>query len=130
MRLVDGIRKLGFRKWYEGELTRSHLRLVLVLLCAVGAIATLELASRQAPITDRIGSVVLLIACAGIGAVSLRRYLFLLLHAEHAANQAVCPQCQTYGRLDLVRDEPQHERMEVRCRRCGHAWSMSDAGED
>jgi hypothetical protein len=36
VRLVDGIRKLGFRKWYERELTRSHLRLVLVLLCASG----------------------------------------------------------------------------------------------
>jgi len=130
MRLADGIRKRGFRKWYEGELTRSHLRLVLVLLCAVGAIGTLELASRQAPMADRLGSLVLLLACGFIGAVSLRRYLFLLMRAEHAASQAICPQCQTYGRLELVRDEPQHDRMEVRCRSCQHAWSMSDAGED
>ncbi|MEP7301110.1 MAG: hypothetical protein ABI699_06235 [Caldimonas sp.] len=130
MRLDDGIRKLGFRKWYEGELTRSHLRLVLVLLCAIGALGTLELVSRQAPMTDRIGSFVLLIACACIGAVSLRRYVFLLMRAENAARQAVCPQCQAYGRLDLVRDEPRHERMEVRCRSCSHTWCMSDPGEE
>ena len=130
MRLVDGIRKLGFRKWYERELTRSHLRLLLVLLAAIGVIGTLELVTRQAPMADRIGSLVLLLACAGVGAVCLRRYFFLWMRAEHAASQAICARCQTYGRLELVRDEPQHERLEVRCRHCQHAWCVSDSGED
>lgn len=53
MRLADGIRKRGFRKWYEGELTRSHLRLVLVLLCAVGAC---RLASSRVPIASAASS--------------------------------------------------------------------------
>ena len=58
--------------------------------------------------SDRIGSLVLLLACAAIGAVALRRYLFLLMRAEQAAREAICPECATYGRLDLAGDEPQH----------------------
>ena len=130
MRLVDGIRTVGFRKWYRGELTRSHLSLVMLLLCGIGALITLELVGLQGPMSDRIGSFVLLLACASIGAVALRRYLFLLMRAELAAREAVCPKCATYGKLDLAADEPQQERMEVRCQRCRNVWSMSDAGDE
>lgn len=130
MRLVDGIRTVGFRKWYERELTRSHLSLLMLLLSGTGALVSLELVSRQAPMSDRIGSVVLLLACAAVGAVALRRYLFLLMRAEQAAQQAVCPECTTYGRLDLAGDDPRPERMEVRCRGCRHVWSMSDCGDE
>jgi hypothetical protein len=130
VRLVDGIRTVGFRKWYQGELTRSHLSLVMLLLCGIGALVTLELVGLQGPMSDRIGSFVLLLACASIGAVALRRYLFLLMRAELAAREAVCPKCATYGKLDLAADEPQQERMEVRCQRCRNVWSMSDAGDE
>ena len=130
MRLVDGIRTVGFRKWYQGELTRSHLSLVMLLLCGIGALVTLELASRQAPMSDRIGNLVLLLACAGIGMVALRRYLFLLMRAEQAAREAVCPKCAAYGRLDLAGDGPQQQRTEVRCRSCRAVWSMSDSGDE
>lgn len=130
MRLVDGIRTVGFRKWYRSELTRSHLSLVLLLLCAIGALVTLELIGRQAPMSDRIGSLVLLLACAGMGAVALRRYLFLLMRAEQAARQAVCPECATYGRIDLAEGDPRPLRMDVRCRSCRHVWSMSDPDDD
>ena len=130
MRLVDGIRTVGFRKWYRGELMRSHLSLVMLLLSGIGALVTVELVGRQAPMSDRIGSLVLMLACAAIGAVALRRYLFLLMRAEQAAREAVCPKCATYGRLDLAGDEPQHQRMDVRCRNCRHVWSMSDSGDE
>ena len=36
MRLANGIRQFGFRKWYERELTQSHVHLFLLLLCAIG----------------------------------------------------------------------------------------------
>jgi hypothetical protein len=42
MRLVDGLRKHGFRKWYRNELTRSHLGLLLLVLSAVGLLAWLR----------------------------------------------------------------------------------------
>jgi hypothetical protein len=130
VRLVDGIRTVGFRKWYRRELTRSHLSLVLLLLCAIGALVTLELVGRQAPMSDRIGSLVLLLACAGMGAVALRRYLYLLMRAEQAAREAVCPNCATYGMLDLAEARSQPLHMDVRCRSCRHVWSMSDCGDD
>ena len=130
MRLVDGIRTVGFRKWYGGELSRSHLSLVLLLFCAIGTLVCVELVVRQAPMSDRIGSAVLLLACAGIGAVALRRYLFLLMRAEEVARQAVCPECATYGSIDLAEGDPQPDLMDVRCRSCHHVWSMSDPGED
>jgi hypothetical protein len=130
MRLVDGIRTVGFRKWYQRELTRSHLSLLVLLLCAVGAMVMLELAFRQAPMSDRLGSLVLLLACAALGAMALRRYLFLLMRAERAARDAVCPACATYGRLDLEGAERQGQRTDVRCRRCRHVWSMTDYGDE
>ena len=130
MRLVDGIRTVGFRKWYQRELTRSHLSLVMLLLCAIGAMVFLELASRHAPMTDRIGNFALLLVCAATGAAALRRYLYLLMRAEQAAREAVCPACATYGRIDLASDPPRRQETEVRCRSCGHVWSMSDYGDE
>jgi len=105
VRLVDGIRTVGFRKWYRGELTRSHLSLVMLLLCGIGALVTLELVGLQGPMSDRIGSFVLLLACASIGAVALRRYLFLLMRAELAAREAVCPKLR-----DLRQARPRGRR--------------------
>ena len=130
MRLVDGIRTMGFRKWYRRELTRSHLSLVMLLLCVIGIMVALELTGRHAPMSDRLGDFVLVLVCAAIGAVALRRYLFLLLRAEQAAREAVCPACATYGRLDLAGGASQSEHADVRCRNCRHVWRMSDTGDE
>jgi Zn ribbon nucleic-acid-binding protein len=127
MRLANGIRKHGFRKWYERELTQSHVHLFLLLLCTIGLLSTFELFTRQLPLTDQLGNVVSLMCCAGIGVWALRRYLFLLMHAEAIANQAVCPHCDTYGRLALLHDEPQFERVTVGCRNCQHQWQILDS---
>jgi hypothetical protein len=32
---VSYLRQRGFRRWYERELARGHLQLVLLLLCAL-----------------------------------------------------------------------------------------------
>ncbi len=127
MRLADGIRKHGFRKWYEGELMQSHVHLVLLLLCTIGLLVTVELFSRKLPLADQLGNLVSLLLCAGIGVFALRRYLYLMMHAETAANQAVCSQCDTYGWLVLVRDERPQQQVKVSCRRCQHEWHISDA---
>jgi predicted Zn finger-like uncharacterized protein len=130
VRLVDGIRTVGFRKWYRGELTRSHLSLVVLLLCGIGALVFLELAGRDAAMSDRMGNFVLLIVCAAVGAVALHRYVHVMMRAEQAAREAVCPACATYGRLDLASDTPKRQGTEVRCRSCSHVWRMSDYGDD
>lgn len=128
MRLADGIRERGFRGWYQRELSRGHAGLLLLIVAAVGALAMAERASRDAPAANRLGALVLLLACAGIAVWALRRYFHALMRAEFAAGQAVCRSCQAYGRLDLLREEPASGRLEVACKRCGSRWEMVDPG--
>ena len=48
----------------------------------------------------------------------------LLMHAEAVANQAVCAQCQSYGRLVVEHVDVATQRVGVRCKQCGHAWPI------
>ena len=125
MELAEGIRKHGFRKWYERELMQSHLHMLLLLLCTIGLLGALEVFSRSAPLPDQVSVVVSALLCVGIGTWSLRRYLYLLMHAEEVAHQAVCPQCRTYGLLTVLHDDARAQRVSVRCKRCSHDWPIS-----
>jgi hypothetical protein len=62
---------------------------------------------------------------AAIGLWALRRYLRLLTSAEAVANQADCPSCGTYGRLDLVEANATGDEVAVSCRKCSHGWRIS-----
>jgi len=124
MRLAEGIRRHGFRKWYERELLQSHAHLALTFLCMVGAFAALEAGLRNRAPLDQVINIASLLACAGAGVWALRRYLFLLTHAESVANQADCGQCKTYGRLELLQSDASGEAVQVRCRQCGHVWRI------
>ena len=126
MGLAEGIRKHGFRKWYERELLQGHLNMVLLLFCAIGLLGAFEVFSRKAPLADQLSIVASIVACAGVGIWAMRRYLYMLMHAEHIANQAVCAQCKAYGRLDLLQFDAGHQRVNVRCQRCGHAWPIDE----
>jgi Zn ribbon nucleic-acid-binding protein len=131
MRLDDGIRRHGFRDWYSRELTQAHLRLLLLLFSAIGLFATLELLGRQAPLGQHLLNTVLLLVCLGVGMWSLRRYLFLMMRAEGIARQAVCPNCQAYGRLKLSEEAADGDGpVTVACRKCAHPWQISDVGTD
>ena len=125
MGLEEGIRKRGFRKWYERELIQSHAHLVLTFICAIGLMASFELHDRRAPWSEQLFNAGAVLLLAAVGAWALRRYLYLLSHAETIANQAVCPKCQTYARLKLVpHQHNNHERVQVRCNKCEHEWSI------
>jgi predicted Zn finger-like uncharacterized protein len=124
MELAEGIRKHGFRKWYERELLQSHLHMLLLLLCTIGLLGAFEVFSRAAPVADQVSTVLSVLLCIGIGVWSMRRYLYLLLHAEKVANQAVCSQCQTYGRLAVLHEDVPAQSVSVRCKRCGHDWPI------
>jgi hypothetical protein len=128
VRLADGIRERGFRGWYQRELTRGHGGLVVVILAAFAVLVMAERASQPGPMSDRLGALVVLLACAAVGALALRRYFEAMLRAEHVARQAVCHACQTYGRLAVVRDQPARESLEVACSRCGAHWEINDPG--
>jgi ABC-type nickel/cobalt efflux system permease component RcnA len=125
------LRKHGFRRWYERELTRGHLQLLLLLMSALALMAAMEAFS-----TRQGGQPLLMVASMLIAAVvglwALRRYLFHLMRAELIAHQAVCPQCQTYARW---RVESHHEALahgkaeasattQVRCVQCSHVWTI------
>ena len=129
MSLADGIRRHGFRKWYERELIASHAHLVLTFLCAIGLFAAFEVYSRDSPLADQLTNVLSVLVCAVIGVWALRRYLYLLMHAEAVANQAVCPHCDAYARFGLVRDDISQGAVRVRCTRCEHEWPISHYDE-
>jgi ABC-type nickel/cobalt efflux system permease component RcnA len=127
--LADGIRRVGFRKWYERELLSSHAHMALALISAVAMMASFE-AFRGASAAEKLVNTVFVVVCAAIALWSLRRYLFLLMHAEEMANQANCTQCQAYGLLQL--QDPQDRRnpdgllVPVCCKRCGFRWNLED----
>jgi hypothetical protein len=125
MKLADGIRKHGFRKWYERELLQSHAHMVLTFLCVIGLFAAFEAASKFRTLQDQLVDLTAALLCASIGLWALRRYLRLLASAEAVANQADCPVCGTYGRLDLVEANAAGDEVHVRCRKCQHAWHIS-----
>jgi len=124
MKLAAGIRKHGFRKWYERELLRSHAHMALTFICMIGVLASFEAASKYRGWLDQAIDLFAVLLCGGTGLWALRRYLFLLMHAEHAANQADCPSCGTYARFTLVRSDESGERASVCCRQCRHEWTI------
>jgi predicted Zn finger-like uncharacterized protein len=124
MKLAEGIRKHGFRKWYERELLQSHAHLLLCFLCVIGLFAAFEAAWRFEGGLDRLANLGAGLLCAATGLWALRRYLTLLNTAEAVANQAECPQCKAYGRLELLQSDATGEQVRVRCRGCGHGWHI------
>ncbi len=120
--LADGVRRVGFRKWYERELLSSHAHLVLLVLSTVGLLGSFE-AMRGASAGELVLDVVFVLLCVAIGLWALRRYLFLLTRAEGVANQASCGGCGEYGRFKVVGgglDAP-----EVCCNKCKHQWVIT-----
>ena len=124
MKLAEGIRRHGFRKWYERQLMRGHGHLVLTFLCLVGVFASFEAMRGLPDLGERLGQIASAAVCAAAGLWALRRYLMLLNVAELAAFQAECPKCKAYGRLELVESDATGNRVVVRCRGCGHGWRI------
>ena len=121
--LADGIRKVGFRKWYERELMSSHAHMLLALLCTIALMAALEL-FQDGTFAEKLMNTMLFIISGGVGLWALRRYLYLLLHAETVADQAICPKCAEYGRLDVVEEDRRSQQVRVKCRKCGQPWTL------
>jgi hypothetical protein len=127
MHLTDGIRKHGFRKWYERQLLQSHGHLALSFICLVGVFAAFEALMRFRSWADQLTDIVAIGLCVACGIWAIRRYLYLLHHAEMVAHQAECKQCGDYGRLRLVDGEralATAEEVKVGCKKCGHEWHI------
>lgn len=125
MKLAAGIRKHGFRKWYERELLQSHAHMALTFICMVGVLAALEGSSVRRGVGDQLLNIGTAVLCAAVGIWAVRRYMYLLMHAEAVANQADCPACGTYARFTLVHSDATGEQVGVRCRTCEHQWRIT-----
>jgi hypothetical protein len=125
-RLIDSVRRLGFRKWYERQLLSSHAHMVLAFLSMIAIVASME-ALRGAQGDTQLADVLFIVICAAIGAWALRRYIFLLMRAEETANQASCPDCGEYGRFRVVGQRPRLDEIDVRCDKCSRDWVISAA---
>jgi ribosomal protein L40E len=136
MELSAGIRKLGFRRWYERQLIESHLYLISGFLSLVMVLASLEDLNLRMPTWETLLRLAALIGGSAICLWTVRRYLVMLDIAEYVAERSVCVKCAVYGGLDLgataVRSGWDHAEsgegplppVRVRCRKCGHEWMI------
>lgn len=122
--LAETVKRVGFRKWYERQLLSSHAHMVLAFLSVIALIGSME-ALRGATGDAQAAGVLYVVVSAAIGAWALRRYLFLLMRAEHTANQARCPGCGEYARFQVVRQRELRHEIDVCCRKCSHEWLIS-----
>jgi len=128
---VLGIRKWGFRRWFERQLTESHVYLVSCILCLILVFAAAgELGSAAGGLKRALMSG-LAVGGAVLGLVCLERYRAILSRALHLSGRSTCKNCATYGRfqvLDSTRgDLPEEVRkpwLKVKCANCGHEWIM------
>jgi hypothetical protein len=122
--LVDGVRRVGFRKWYERELLSSHAHMILAILSVIAMLAALE-AMRGVAYAQQFMNLLLVIVSAVVGFWAMKRYFFLLLRAEVLANQANCGDCGEYGRFTIVDAEDRPLQTRVACMKCAHKWTIS-----
>ena len=124
MSAAQSIRRLGFRKWYERELLHGHASLVLLLCATLALLASAEVYSNQMTLADRVQVVAGAVVSVAIAYYALRRYLRLLNHAEYVADQAICRGCNAYAKWELIAEEAEGTRLQVRCRKCAHHWQI------
>ncbi len=122
MEPARSIGKLGFRRWYERQLTESFAWLVTCLLCAVLIAAAIESIWPRLMTWRALAMLALAYVVGLICWYALRRFLVLLTRAEHYASHSTCAQCDTNGRYDVLSETA---RMRVRCRKCAHEWTIS-----
>jgi hypothetical protein len=129
------IRKLGFRKWYERQLIESHAYLVTCFLCLILVTALLEGFSFRAPGLQPLVGLALIAGGGFVGLFSLRRYGAIMREAERLSMHSSCKGCGTYAQFDVLEsggssgpsqigDGTPTTWLRVRCRKCGHGWTM------
>lgn len=127
MRLAEGIRKLGFITWHERELLIGHGWLVLTLLSGVVAFAALEVLLGSDDLLAQAKFALGFLAAGAVGTIALYRFLHRLGHAQKTSAQAICAQCEAFGRLAVVTEDRDEPWVRVRCKSCGYEWVMDDA---
>ncbi len=129
MPLDEAIRRGGFRRWYERQLIESHAWLVTAFLALIMMAIALETVDFGEPVANVIALVLVALAGGAIVLYALQRFRVLMTRAESLAGQAVCAECRSYARFDVVQARDSSEaisgrRLRVRCRGCAHEWQM------
>ena len=132
MELSQGIRRIGFRRWYERQLIEGHLYLISGVLALFMALACFEGFGVRAPAWETLLRLGAMAAGFWLCLWTFRRYLRMLAVAEHAAERSVCEKCCTYRGLVLSAcaaapgevEEGELAPVGVRCRKCGHEWTI------
>ena len=133
MGLSEGIRKIGFRRWYERKLIESHFYLVTCFLSMVVVLACFEGFSLRTPGWETLMRLTVMVIGGAVCWWTLRRYLAMLNFAVHAAEHSVCGKCGTYSAIELSgtvthrtamqdEEETDPQAVAVRCRKCGNEW--------
>ena len=125
--VAEGIRRFGFRRWYERQLIESHLYFVTAFLSLIVVVAGLESYNASAQATTRLLMVALIVGGVVLCAWSFKRYQFMLGRAVRAAEHSTCSKCATYGALEVVRWPSEGKpapALRVRCRKCAHEWQI------
>jgi len=129
MTVSAGLRKYGFRRWYERQLYESHAYLVTAFLSLILVATAAEVYVDHETLPQK--ALVLVLAAAGavLCLFAWRRFSALLFRAEALATQATCERCRTYGKFDVVCASRAPgalagERVNVRCRNCCCEWVL------
>jgi len=137
---TSGIRRLGFRKWYERELIKCHAALVTCFLCGLTGAAVLEQLDFGDGLWSQAGMLALVFAAMATGWMSWRSYISVLQRAERYGERSSCPACNAYGRFRIVASGVDRARaaasygvppleyawMKVECLKCGNGWRMPE----
>jgi hypothetical protein len=135
MPIAASIRKLGFRRWHERQLIEAHASLVTAFLCVIViAVCLDQLHWREAGFKPMI-MLALIVTGIVLCFKTVTFYFRMLFRAEHYAQQAVCGECKVYGLIEVMAahtsishsmaDTPADDWLNVRCKKCGHGWTMS-----
>jgi hypothetical protein len=134
--VAPGIRKLGFRRWHERQLIEAHASLVTAFLCVIAVAVCLDQFRWRDAGAKPLIMLALIVVGVVLGFKTVVFYFKVLFRAEHFAMQAVCDVCKAYGLLEVMAAAPcrspdlsnagSDDWLQVRCRKCGHGWTMHE----
>jgi hypothetical protein len=128
---ASGIRRLGFRRWYERQLLESHFWLVSCILAMLLVAVCIEDLSFKEGIAQALLLMAVSIGSTLLALTAWRRYQGTMAVAEHLGARSCCPGCSTYGRFEVIDSGRRASRateddafgwLRVRCKRCQHEW--------
>lgn len=127
LNVAEGIRRLGFRRWYERQLIESHVYFITAFLSLIVVIAGIEGYSASATGSSRLMMVAVVVGGVLVCGWSFHRYQLMLGRAVRAAEHSKCAKCATYGAFEIVRPSEELKtgsNVTVRCRKCAHEWRL------